>query len=389
MALTQEQRDWLALALVPGIGSTHFVRLLARFRTPAEVLRAGERALAEVVRPNLARQITQYAEVVDVTDQERRLEASAASLVTLDDTLYPWRLGEIYDPPLALFVRGTLLPEDEFAVAIVGTRRPTPYGLRMAEKLGRELAARGITVDSGLASGVDSAAHRGALEAGGRTIAVLGNGVDVVYPRENRELTEQIIAQGCVLSQFPMGWEPNKGHFPRRNRVISGMTLGTVVVQAPRDSGALITAHAAAEQGREVFAVPGEATVRASEGPHALIREGAKLVESADDILVELNLPAHQRQPLALAGAAHPAAISSRTAASAPAPSAPPRPSAPLAPVSDTEREVLSVLTAEGSFVDEIASACRMSIAEALSTLTFLELKGLVRQFSGKRFARK
>ncbi len=403
MPLSAEQREWLTLALVPGIGSTHFVRLLARFRTPSEVLRAGERALAEVVRPALARQITQYAEVVDVNDQERRMDACAASLLTLDDTAYPWRLGEIYDPPLALFVRGSLLPEDEHSVAIVGTRRPTPYGIRMAEKLARELAARGITVVSGLATGIDAAAHRGALEAGGRTIAVLGNGVDVVYPRENRELTDRIIERGCILSQFPMGYQPNKGHFPRRNRLISGMTLGTVVVQAPRDSGALITAHAAVEQGREVFAVPGEAGIHASEGPHGLIREGAKLVESAEDIIVELNLPAYQRQPVALAASStldsenksgapphrsSPSTVSTKSTLST-TPAGPPRPAvpAPQPPITDTEREVLSVLTAAGSFVDEIAAACRISIAEALSTLTFLELKGLVRQFSGKRFA--
>jgi DNA processing protein len=325
---------------------------------------------------------------------------AGATLVTLDDTSYPWRLGEIYDPPLALFVRGELRPEDEHAVAIVGTRRPTPYGLRMAEKIARELAARGITVVSGLASGIDSAAHRGALEAGGRTIAILGNGVDVVYPRENRELTEQIVAQGCVVSQFPMGYQPNKGHFPRRNRVISGMTLGTLVVQAPRDSGALITAHAAVEQGREVFAVPGEAGVRASEGPHGLIREGAKLVESADDILVELNLPAHQRQPVQ-AAAAHSTAIplddhpgtsttptpSIESMKSIPSTASAPRAPAPQPVVTDAERDVLSVLTTDGAFVDEIAAACRVSIPEALSTLTYLELKGLVRQFSGKRFA--
>jgi DNA processing protein len=391
MTLSTEQRDWLTLALVPGIGSTHFVRLLARFRTPTEVLHAGERALAEVVRPTLARQITQYAEVVDVPDQERRMAECGATLVTLDDTAYPWRLGEIYDPPLALFVRGSLLAEDEHAVAIVGTRRPTPYGLRMAEKLARELAVRGITVVSGLASGVDSAAHRGALGAGGRTIAVLGNGVDVVYPREHGELTSEIIAHGCVISQFPMGYQPNKGHFPRRNRIISGMTLGTVVVQAPRDSGALITAHAAVEQGREVFAVPGEAGVRASEGPHGLIREGAKLVESAEDIIVELNLPAIQRQPVPQRtematpqAPSRPVAVSASAAGTAPAAQ---RVGAPQPVVSDTEREVLSVLTADGSFVDEIAAACRVSIAEALSTLTYLELKGLVRQFSGKRFA--
>jgi DNA processing protein len=325
------------------------------------------------------------------------MDACGASLVTLDDTAYPWHLGEIYDPPLALFVRGELRPEDEHAVAIVGTRRPTPYGIRMAEKLGRELAARGVTVVSGLASGIDAAAHRGAIEAGGRTIAVLGNGVDVVYPRENRELTDHVIAHGCILSQFPMGMQPNKGHFPRRNRVISGMTLGTVVVQAPQDSGALITAHAAVEQGREVFAVPGEAGVHASEGPHALIREGAKLVESAQDILVELNLPTPQRQLAPqMAGVSHssptapiaPRGAPIQTAKSAPSTASPPRPTPPpTPPVSETEREVLSVLTAEGAFVDEIAAACRVSIAEALSTLTFLELKGLVRQFSGKRFA--
>ena len=200
-----------------------------------------------------------------------------------------------------------------------------------------------------------------------------------------------------------MGYQPNKGHFPRRNRVISGMTLGTVVVQAPRDSGALITAHAAVEQGREVFAVPGEAGVHASEGPHGLIREGAKLVESAEDIVVELNLPAQLRQTAALAATATSDSIkkseapsssyaqstqSTRsTSSTASLPSTRPAAPAPQPVVTDTEREVLSVLTADGAFVDEIAAACRVSIAEALSTLTYLELKGLVRQFSGKRFA--
>ncbi len=405
MPLSPEQRDWLALALVPGVGSTHFIRLLARFHTPGEVLRAGERALREVVRENLARQIVQFADVVDLDDQERRMDACGAQLVTLDDPVYPWRLGEIYDPPLVLFVRGELRAEDELALAVVGTRRPSPYGLRMAEKLGRELAQRGVTVVSGLASGIDSAAHQGAIAAAGRTVAVLGNGVDVVYPRENEALTQEVIASGCVVSQFRMGEDPAKGHFPRRNRIISGMTLGTVVVQAPRDSGALITAHSAAEQGREVFAVPGEAGARNSQGPHALLREGAKLVESADDILVELNLPAEFR-------IAAPARDADRSARVSPpnhggagvAPAGVPDPArqpavtksastrtaprtAPLAAVTEVERDILSVLAPDGSFVDEIALACRVSIAEALSSLTMLELKGLVRQFSGKRFA--
>jgi DNA processing protein len=379
------------LALVPGVGSTHFIRLLARFHSPGEVLRAGERALREVVRPNLARQIVQYAEVVDTDDQERRMDACGASLITLDDPVYPWRLGEIYDPPLVLFARGRLLPEDEHAVAVVGTRRPSPYGLRMAEKLGRQLASRGVTVVSGLATGIDSAAHRGALESGGRTTGVLGNGVDVVYPRENRELTEQVIAQGCILSQFRMGEDPAKGHFPRRNRIMSGMTLGTVVVQAPRSSGALITAHAAAEQGREVFAVPGEAGARNSEGPHALLREGAKLVESADDILVELNVPAELRIGASVNHSRRRAPESSgREIDEDVRPEATTVNASAQHPVRDTspvERDILSVLAPDGSFVDEIALASRVSVAEALSTLTVLELKGLVRQYSGKRFA--
>lgn len=386
MRLNEEQREWLTLALVPGVGSTHFIRLLARYRTPGNVLQAGRSELSEVVPPKLAQQIAQYADVADVQTQERLLEEYDANIVTLNDANYPVRLGEIYDPPLVLFTRGELIEEDEYAVAIVGTRRATPYGIRVAERLGRELAARGITVVSGMATGIDSAAHRGALEAGGRTIAVLGCGVDIVYPRQNADLMHAIEKQGCVISQFPMGIEPMKGNFPRRNRVMSGMTLGTVVVQAPARSGALITAHSAVEQGREVFAVPGEIGVANSEGPHALIREGAKLVENVEDILVELNLPVQVRQPQSLEAPANvtPAATAhSETAA----PSTQPTPALAMPAMSDSERGILGVLSENGSFVDEIAAACRVSVSETLSALTILELKGLVRQFSGKRFA--
>jgi len=386
MPLSQEQRDWLALALVPGIGSTHFVRLLAHFHSPSEVLAAPQRHLAQIVRPALAKQIAMYKEVVDLDEQERRIEEYDASVVTLNDTRYPWRLGEIYDPPLVLFTRGELLERDEYAVAMVGTRRATPYGIRMAERLARDLAARGVTIVSGMAAGIDSAAHRGALEAGGRTVAVLGNGVDEVYPKQNADLMHEIIQRGCVLSQFPMGFKPAKGHFPRRNRIMAGMTLGTVIVQAPRGSGALLTAHDALEQGREVFAVPGEVGVAASEGPHSLIRQGAKLVETAEDILVELNLPAGLQHTPPQSDAATDtdtpnsgAAAASHAVAQAASP--------PPESVSSSERHVLEALSPDGSFVDEIAAVCRVSVAEALSALTMLELKGLVRQFSGKRFA--
>lgn len=384
MRLSDEQREWLALSLVPGVGTAYFIRLLARFRSPGAVLRASQGDLREVVGPKLAERIAQYVDVVDVEGQERLMAEYDATLITLNDTRYPLLLSEIYDPPLALFVRGELNEEDETAVAIVGTRRATPYGIRMAEKLGRELSARGVTVVSGMATGIDSAAHKGSIDGSGRTIAVMGNGVDIVYPPQNAELMDAITRNGCVLSQFPMGTKPSKGHFPYRNRIISGMTKGTIVVQAPERSGALITANTAAEQGREVFAVPGEVGVKNSEGPHALIREGAKLVETVEDILLKLNLPVEVR------AGEKPAKTTSETtirSASGHPESSQSAPAPATKKVAGIEGDVLSVLSPNGSFVDEIAAACRVPVSEALSTLTILELKGLIRQFSGKRFA--
>jgi DNA processing protein len=261
----------------------------------------------------------------------------------------------------------------------------------MARNLAYELASRGITVVSGMAEGIDTAAHEGAMEAGGRTIAVLGCGVDIVYPPSNAELMHRIIQQGSVVSSFEMGVKPSKGHFPFRNRIISGLSMGTVVVEAPIGSGALITARNAAEQGREVYAVPGEAGAYNSRGPHALIREGAKLVESAQDILVELDIEAANRQPTRPAPPAPrdvvapvPVRVESEVRRSSGQPAASPSPAANVTPL---ERAVLDVLSNDGSFVDEIAAAARMSVSEALSSLTMLELKGLVRQLSGKRFS--
>lgn len=397
MRLSKEQHDWLRLIMVPGVGTTHFVRLLARFHTPAQVLKASPGALKEVVGPALAERITQYSDAVDVDGQEHLLAQYDAKLITLEDSAYPVRLAEIYDPPLALFIRGDLHQADENCVAIVGTRRATPYGIRMAETFGYELAARGVTVVSGMASGIDAAAHKGAIAAGGRTIAVLGCGVDVVYPPQNADLMHQITEHGCVMSQFMMGVKPSKGHFPYRNRIISGLSLGTLVVEAPVDSGALITARQASEQGREVFAIPGQIGMNTSRGPHALIREGAKLVETVDDILVELELPmaVHQTRQ------ATPAKVPDRSdrpdrtdhsarppvaARQAPAPAPVKQPIAPQG-ISTVEQDILSTLSRDGSFVDEIAAACRIPVSEALSSLTLLELKGLVRQYSGKRFA--
>jgi DNA processing protein len=392
MALTEQQQNWLSLVLVPGVGTTHFVRLLARFGAPDAVLGASEHALEEVVGPKLAQRIRNYRGAVDEESQVRAMERYGVRLITLEDPEYPPRLAEIYDPPLVLFCRGELHDADTYCVSIVGTRKATPYGLRMAEQLGRELAARGITVVSGMALGIDAAAHRGALSVNGRTVAVLGNGVDTVFPSENADLMHQIIQHGAVLSSFPMGMKPLRGNFPQRNRFISGLSLGTLVVEAAPGSGALITARHAAEQGREVFALPGQVGNRNSLGPHSLIREGAKLVETVEDLVVELDLPAAARRPIpAPAPIAVPSernAIPSPMRPASPSmPVPPPRAAAPTPAVSEVEKDVLAMLSPDGSFVDEVAMACRIPVSEALSSLTLLEIKGLVRQFSGKRFA--
>jgi len=408
MGLSAQHRDWLRLLMTPGVGTAHFIRLLARFHSPSAILKAPVNALAEVSGRNLAQRIVQYRDSVDIDGQEQLMARHGAWLVTLEDPGYPLRLAEIHDPPLVLFGRGTLTEQDSRCVAIVGTRRASPYGVRMAERFGRDLAAKGFTVVSGLANGIDAAAHRGAIEAGGRTIGVLGNGVDVVYPPQNAELFDAVIQSGCIVSQFPMSTRPDRGHFPYRNRIISGLTLGTLIVEAPSRSGALITARQAAEQGREVFAVPGQVGSQNSQGPHGLIKEGAKLVENADDIVVELDLVIEDA-PVSLSDTLPPEAEPARDEPAKPrarqepvAPSprreqspapaaqgggAPVQTAPPSKPDSPEERKVLKALAADGSHVDEIAEVCRIPVSQALSMLTLLELKGLVRQFSGKRFA--
>lgn len=392
-----EQRQWLTLKMIPGVGTTLFIRLLARFGTPADVLAASQGALREVVGPKLSERILAYRDTVDVDGQLARLQQYSADIYTMDDPAYPMLLAEIYDPPLVLFSRGDLSDAKRPCVAIVGTRRPTDYGARMARSLAYDLAMRGVIVVSGMAEGVDTAAHEGALEAGGRTIAVLGCGVDMVYPASNAELMQRIIQQGAVVSCFEMGVKPSKGHFPYRNRIISGLSMGTLVVEAPVGSGALITARNAAEQGREVYAVPGEAGSYNARGPHALIREGAKLVETAEDILVELNVEPAVRQGVAADSAAQPAPspappVSGSSGATPGPQGARPAAAATTAPpprpnITPAEQAVLEVLHRDGSFVDEIAMAARLSVSEALTSLTMLELKGMIRQLSGKRFA--
>ena len=279
------------------------------------------------------------------------------------DPAYPKLLGAIPSPP-ALHVRGTLLAEDALAVAIVGARRATPYGAEAAGRLAADLAARGVTIVSGLARGIDTAAHRGALEAGGRTIAVLGCGIDVVYPRENRALLGEVERRGAVVSQFAPGTLPLPGHFPARNRTLAGLALGVVVVEAGERSGALITARLAAELGREVFAIPGRISSEVSRGPHRLIQDGAKLVQDWTDVVQEL--PEHWR----------------RAVGGAPAVEGSERPR----PDSDEER-VLELLAAdEPQQIDELIIRADLSPARLAALLLALELGGWVRQLEGQRW---
>ncbi|MBQ1277007.1 MAG: DNA-processing protein DprA, partial [Thermoguttaceae bacterium] len=279
--------DDILLSTVDGVGPLTAERLIAYFGTASEVLRASRRDLERVekVGPTLARKISQAREACDVEALIRFCEENGIEIVALRDARYPARLREIDNPPRLLYVRGSFAPEDRAAIAIVGTRGATRYGLDQARRLGRELAEAGFTVVSGLALGIDGAAHRGALEVGGRTLAALGGGVAKVYPREHEDLARLVANSGAVFSEYHPLTSPLAGNFPARNRIVSGLSLGVLVVESPLRSGSLITARLAAEQNREVFALPGPVDRETSRGCHQLLREGAALVESVEDVL--------------------------------------------------------------------------------------------------------
>ena len=300
-----------------------------------------------------------------MTDGELRLaQAAGCAVVAPGEPGFPGPLREIPDPPQVLYIKGSWLAEDETAVAIVGSRHASLYGQEVAQQLAYELAVRGVTVVSGLARGIDAAAHRGALDAGGRTLAVLGHGLSMVYPPEHDALAGRIVESGALLSEYPMRAEPAPWNFPRRNRLISGLSLGVVVVEAAHRSGALITADAALAQGRDVFAVPGKIHALNSEGTHALLKQGARLVTSVQDILEELRLvPVAPINRIGLPDGAGAAAAS------------------------DDERALLAQLDArEPSDLDALAIKTRLPVAACASALLRLELKRLVKQLPGKRF---
>jgi DNA processing protein len=362
------------LACVPGIGSRLRRLLLDRFGTPEGVFAASPAEIASVGRISrkLAESLPTLANDSTADEVIALCRKRSVDILLEGNAGYPALLSRIDDPPGLLFVRGTLLPQDSLSVAIVGARHATAYGLKVAEQLGASLARAGYTVVSGLARGIDAAAHRGAMQAGGRTIAVLGSGVLNVYPPEHADLAHEVIEAGALISELPPLTDPNAGTFPQRNRIVSGLSLGVVVVQAAERSGALITARLATEQGREVFAVPGAIDCRMSKGSHQLIRDGAKLVASVDDILEEFG-------PL----------FETATTADGRAVT-----SAAELQLGDIERRVLDAcdsLAAGGSkpvAIDDIVDTSGLAASQVLATVGVLEMRRLIRRLPGNQIAR-
>lgn len=366
--LDDADRADLLLALTPDVGPVLRVRLLERFGDAAAVLSASDSDLQQVqgIGPKISKRIVNARHEVQVDAQLALAREHGLTVLLPRHDDYPAMLREIHDPPAVLFVRGQLDPTDKMAVAIVGTRRATRYGRQTAERLAAGLVRAGVTVVSGMALGIDTAAHKGALAAGGRTIAVLASGVLNPFPPDNIKLADEIAAHGAVVSEAAPTMPPLSGMFPQRNRIISGMSLGTIVIEAGDRSGALITARHAMEQGREVFAVPGQIDNPAAAGPHRLLRDGAKIVTCIDDVLEELGhlptaAPDHRGGNI-------------RTAAEL--------------MLNDLEHAVLQAIDPAGTSLDDVADACGLAIHRVMATVSVLESRRLVRKISGTRVAR-
>jgi DNA processing protein len=362
---------WLALALTPGLGARMAGKLLREFGSPEAIFNASLTALeAQRLTAPVAQAIHTRQPLSEAAKELAQVEQAGCRLVTWDEPTYPRRLREIYDPPPLLYVRGNVELLDRHSIAIVGTRRPTPYGNQMAERLARDLAERGLVIVSGLARGVDSCAHKGALSSTrGATVGVLGCGIDVVYPKENKKIFAEMETRGAIITEFPMGTFPAPQNFPIRNRIIAGMALGVVVVEGAQYSGSLITARLGMEFGREVYGVPGNATQPSSFGPNQLIKQGAKLVTSWEDVVEEL--PTDVRAELLPVEATSPEERASLVEGS-------------LSPSEKTLYVLLGV--DEARHVDELMETSGLSSSEVLATLFDLEMKGVVRQLPGKQF---
>ena len=351
---------WVGFNAIPGIGRVKFNQLENHFDSLEDAWKAGPGELRHAGLDRSAiRAINNRRPRISLEAEMERLERFGIKVITYHDTDYPARLKEIYDYPPLLYIRGSILAEDEWCLAVVGTRRPTVYGRQVTEEIVTELARSKITIVSGLAKGIDSVAHQSALEAGGRSIAIMGGGLDSIYPAENTNLARSITKNGALLSEYHPGIKPRPENFPRRNRIMSGLSLGVLVVEAGKTSGALITAHLALEQNREVFAIPGSILSPASRGTNQLIKEGAKLVYDFTDILEELNLTAVAEQ------------LEMKE----------------IIPSSDTEALLLKKLGAEPIHIDEVCRASGLPASVVSSTLAMMELKGMVKQIGAMNYS--
>ena len=355
----KDARYWLGFNIVRGIGPMRFRALLDHFGSAERAWRASSDALrsAGLDRRSLAN-LLEARSRLDLDRELGRVAAINARLLTWQSAEYPRLLREISDAPPVLYVKGQLTEEDEWAIAVVGTRRSSAYGRQVTRRLTATLARSGLTIVSGLARGIDAEAHGAALDAGGRTIAVLGCGIDQVYPPENRKLADRITDAGALVTDYPVGTKPEGINFPPRNRIISGLSLGVLIAEAGQRSGARITADYAAEQGRDVFAVPGSILSHASAGTNELIQDGAKLVMRPEDILEELNLMMVAEQ------------VEARQ----------------VLPTDETELKLLASLSTEPTHVDDLQQHLEMPVAEVTSALALMELKGMVRQVGGMRY---
>lgn len=355
-----DPKYWVGFNRISGIGPMRFKKLLDFFGTMEAAWRAGPGELYQAgLETRSVENILASRPTIALDREMDRLRRLDAHVLTWESPDYPRLLRSIYDAPPVLYVKGSLLPQDDLAIAVVGTRKATVYGKEVTARLVSELARHQITVVSGLARGIDSVAHRAALDAGGRTIAVLGHGIDSIYPAQNVGLARDIVSRGALLTDYPLGMPPEAGNFPPRNRIISGLSLGVVVTEAGAKSGALITADYALEQGREVFAVPGNMLSGASRGTNRLLQQGgAKLVLEVKDILEELNLTMISQQ------------LETRA----------------ILPENDTEAVLLQHLSGEPVHIDEISRECGLPIATVSSALAMMELKGMVRQVGGMNY---
>ncbi len=365
----ESREAFVALNLIEHVGPVRVRQLLLHFGDAVSILKASKSQLLRVhgIGEDTAESIANWEKNVQLAEELQRVEDFHCHIVTQEDAAYPELLREIYDPPIVLYVKGTLAPQDKNGVAIVGSRQTTHYGIEVARKFGYQLAYVGVTVVSGGARGIDTAAHQGALSAKGRTICVLGTGINLVFPPENAELFERIAASGAIISQYPFNRKADKQSFAIRNRIVAGLTLGTVVVEANMTSGALITSNFATEYGRQVFAVPGRIDSPRSKGCHDLIKKGAKLCEGAEDILSEFEylFPSSNKPPSVSETGVLPALT-----------------------LSDNEQKVYDALDKEPTPMDDVIRQCGLPASAVSVALLSLEMKRAVRQVPGKLFLR-